>query len=89
MWLVAVSVTISIRSKEGFRLCVCGRGFLACHCQAWDIIFSLVSPMIYPEDPSPTTERRKPCQNVLLLFIAVAFVDLVAFVEFLAFFAIF
>ena len=45
--------------------------------------------MIYLEDPSPTTERRNPRQKVLLLFIAVAFVDLVAFVEFLAFFAIF
>ena len=43
--------------------------------------------MKYLEEPSPTTERRNPRQNILLLFIAVAFVDFVAFVEFLAFLA--
>ena len=38
VWLAVVPVEIKMRSKEGSRLCVCGRGFLACHCQARDII---------------------------------------------------
>ena len=38
MKIAAMSVEISIKSKKLFRLCVCGRGFLVCHCQAQDII---------------------------------------------------